>query len=369
MTYLQPERHPADAYTTSTELRHTRPITIFGAGGIVRDAHLPAYRKARLTVGGIYNRTAGRAQALADEYRIPQVFSDVGAAIRHADDHAVFDLALMPEQYVDVLEQLPDGAPVLIQKPLGNDLAAAERIQRICIEKNLVAAVNTQLRFAPYVAAARQVIAAGVVGEIYDMEIRVQVNTPWHLFPNVLGLDRLEINAHSIHYLDLVRSFFGQPGSVSAVTVGRPDHKQNTRTEMLLHYPGRPLRVAIGANHDHRFGSQYEQSYIKWEGTQGAIRAQMGLLLDYPAGGPDKLEIQLDSDAQRRWRALPFTGSWFPDAFIGSMTTLHRFLDGSLATLPTSVGDGMQTMDLVEAAYRSADLGGVPVETRAGTGS
>jgi DNA-directed RNA polymerase specialized sigma24 family protein len=41
------------------------PILIIGTGGIVKDAHLPAYRLAGFPVWGIYNRTRSRAEALA----------------------------------------------------------------------------------------------------------------------------------------------------------------------------------------------------------------------------------------------------------------------------------------------------------------
>lgn len=41
------------------------PIVIIGAGGIVGDAHLPAYKKAGFEVVGITNRTRARAEKLA----------------------------------------------------------------------------------------------------------------------------------------------------------------------------------------------------------------------------------------------------------------------------------------------------------------
>ena len=165
---------------------------------------------------------------------------------------------------------------------------------------------------------------------------------------------------HSVHYLDLVRSFLGDPDGVSAVTVRHPGKEvANTRSTILLRYRGRDLRVVISANHDHEFGPGYEESYIKWEGTEGAIRAQMGLLLDYPTGGEDKLELVLLADRERGWQPVPFDGSWFPDAFIGSMGALQRFVEGSVSTLPTSVDDVFHTMSLVEAAYESQDTEGI----------
>jgi predicted dehydrogenase len=358
----RPENHPAEAYTLTLP-QHPRPIVIIGTGGIVKDAHLPAYRKAGFPVWGLVNRTVERAQALADEYGIEHVFGSVAEAVAAAPADAVYDIALMPEQYLQALEALPDGAPVLIQKPLGHTLEQGIALRDLCRRKGLVAAVNTQLRFAPYVAAARALIAEGVIGELYDLEIRVSVDTPWHLFPHVFGLDRLEINMHSVHYLDLVRSFLGDPDGVSAVSVANPAKPEvaNTRSTILLRYRDRPIRVTVSTNHDHAFGGEYEESFIKWEGTKGAIRAQMGLLLDYPVGGADALELVLLDDKERGWQPVAFEGSWFPDAFIGSMGAVQRFVDGSVSTLPTSVDDVLHTMAVVEAAYTSQEREGVPL--------
>lgn len=356
----RPENHPSGAYTLDLP-RAPRPIVILGTGGIVKDAHLPAYRKAGYPVWGLYNRTAARAQLLADEYGIDHVFDSVAAAVGAAPDDAVYDIALMPEQYLETLEQLPDGAAVLIQKPLGQTLDEGRILRDLCARKGLIAAVNTQLRFAPYVAAARRLIADGVIGEVYDLEIRVQVDTPWHLFPHVLGLPRLEINMHSVHYVDLVRSFFGDPDSVSAATVRHPIKTEvsNTRSTIIMRYRDRPLRVTIATNHDHEFGPGHEESFIKWEGTKGAIRAQMGLLLDYPTGGPDALELVLLDEKEKGWRPVQFEGSWFPDAFIGSMGAVQRFVEGSVGDLPTAVDDVLRTMAVVEAAYESQESEGI----------
>ena len=359
MSQKLPEFVPAQAYTLEMPL-DPRPIIILGAGGIVKDAHLPAYRKAGYLVVGIYNRTIERAQVLADEYGIEHVFGTVADAVAAAPTNAVYDLALMPAQYLEVLEQLPDHAPVLIQKPLGQDLAAGRELLELCHRKNLIAAVNTQLRFAPYVAEARRMIADGVIGELYDFEIRVSVDTPWHMFPLVFGLERLEINMHSVHYLDLVRSFLGDPTGVNAVTRKHPGKDiANTRSNIILYFGDRPIRVVVSANHDHEFGPGYEESFIKWEGTKGAIRAQMGLLLDYPTGGEDRLEYVLLSEKEKGWRPIPFEGTWFPDAFIGSMGALQRFIEGSIDVLPTSVDDVLRTMAIVDAAYESDEAGGV----------
>ncbi|MVA74701.1 gfo/Idh/MocA family oxidoreductase, partial [Auraticoccus sp. F435] len=339
MTY--PELAPDPAYQLAPPSA-PRPIVVVGAGGIVRDAHLPAYRKAGFPVHALVDVVRSKAEDLAARFGVPAVFGSVADAVADAPADAVYDVALMPEQFEDTLRQLPEGAGVLLQKPLGHRLAETRRLQQLVRERRLVAAVNTQLRFAPYVQVARRLIAEGVVGELVDLEVRVSVETHWELFPQVFGLDRLEFNMHSVHYLDLVRSFLGDPTSVSAVTVPHPAKPHpNTRSAVLLHYAGRPLRVLVSTNHDNSFGAEHEASSITWQGTRGAVRAQMGLLLDYPRGGPDRLQL---ATAEHGWRDVPFEGSWFPDAFIGSMAALQNHLTGASAALPTSVDDVARTM-------------------------
>ena len=233
----------------------TRPIVILGAGGIVRDAHLPAYRKAGFSVVGIYNRTIERARALSERYDIPFVSDDLERAIVHSPAGAIFDLALMPGQFEAALSLLPEGSAVLIQKPMGDDYDQALRILRICRERNLTAAINCQLRFAPYVAATRSLVERGRLGTLYDLEVHVTVNTPWDLFPNVKHHPRLEIQQHSVHYIDLIRSFLGDPTTVLARTVGHPDKTvSSSRSTIIMGY-GESVRAVINTNHDHDFGS------------------------------------------------------------------------------------------------------------------
>src|SRR5215207_7135527 len=99
---------------------HPLPIIIIGAGGIVGDAHLPAYKKAGFTVAGITNRTREKAEKLAARFNIPAVYESVAAAVAAAPANAVYDITIMPEQFIETLEQIPDGSGVLIQKPMGD---------------------------------------------------------------------------------------------------------------------------------------------------------------------------------------------------------------------------------------------------------
>jgi predicted dehydrogenase len=338
------------------------PILIIGTGGIVKDAHLPAYRLAGFPVWGICNRTRSRAEALATEYEIPHVFDDLGQAIAAAPGNVVFDLALPASMFAGALRRLPRGSHVLIQKPMGEDLQQAREILDVCRERALHAAINCQLRFAPFVVAARRMIDAGLIGDLIDMEMRLTTMTPWGLFPFLKGLPRMEIVYHSVHYVDLMRSFLGDPRSVHARTVSHPLYPElaSVSSSILLDFPD-PVRATITTNHLHRFGAKHQESYLKWEGTKGAIKARVGLLMNYPHGVGDGFEYCLldDSGKPGWWQSVALEGSWFPEAFIGSMAVVQCHKEGSLDHMPTDVEDVVHTMEAVEAAYESNRRGGV----------
>ncbi|MGF6823805.1 putative dehydrogenase [Microbacterium sp. ZKA21] len=353
----RPEHFPDAAYAAGPP-RDPLPIVLIGAGGIARDAHLPAYRKSGLPVAAIVDLDPARARDLATAFDVPTAHSDLGTAVAVHGKTVVYDVAVMPDAFAGILDTLPDGAAVQLQKPLGYTLAQARDLVDIVRRKRLTAAVNTQLRFAPHVAAARALIAEGAIGELVDIEVLVRVETRWELFPGVFGLDRMEMPMHSVHYVDLVRSFVGDPSGVSAITVAHPGKQlASTRTAYLLHYAERPLRVTISTNHDHAFGPEHQESSVLWHGTHGAIRAQLGLLLDYPHGGADRLELGTGSG----WRDVPVDGTWFPDAFIGTMSALQRHVTGESPSLPTSVDDVLRTMAVLEAAHEAGRAGGHPI--------
>ncbi len=336
-----------------------QPIIVIGAGGIVTDAHLPAYKIAGFKVHGIVNRTKARAEKVAADFGIPNVYNSVAEAVELAPANVVYDLTIMPEQYIETLNQLPDGSAVLIQKPMGDDFKQAKEILELCRAKKLKAAINFQLRFAPFVSAAKYLIDAGLIGEVYDMEVRVTIKTPWEIFPHVIVHPRLEIQYHSIHYVDLIRSFLGNPISVLAKTLKHPAKNLSSSRSTILFDYGDTLHAVINTNHDHDFGSKHQESYIKWEGTKGAIVAKIGLLMDYPHGVSDVFEYCIVEEGKSiEWQTVKLEGSWFPEAFIGTMSNLMRYNEGSDEVLNTSVEDVIDTMAVVESAYQSSDNGG-----------
>ena len=82
----------------------------------------------------------------------------------------------------------------------------------------------------------------------------------------------------------------------------------------------------IASNHSHDFDPKMQRSFVQWEGMTGAMRAQMGVNLNYPVGLPDNLEYIVRGEGG--WKDGPVSGNWFPDAFMGSMGSLQAFVQG-----------------------------------------
>jgi predicted dehydrogenase len=340
------------------------PIVLIGAGGIVQNAHLPAYRKGGLPVAAIVDRHAERAQALAAEWGIGIGGATLAGVLPQLRGPVIFDIAVPAVAVLEVLPTIPQGATVLIQKPLGGTLEEAEAIVALCRERELRAAVNFQLRWSPNMVAARTITDAGALGTLHDIEVQVSTHTPWELWSFLKTAPRLEIVYHSIHYVDLVRSWLGNPQRVFARTVRNPRTPElaATKSVIVMDY-GEWTRVFIATNHglDVPY-PELQHSYVQWEGTAGVMRAQMGVNLDYPKGRGDVLEFYpREPHAEFAAGAQPLSGEWFPDAFLGSMLSVQRFALGEVDAMPTRMEDALDTMRVVEAAYRSSECGGEPL--------
>jgi predicted dehydrogenase len=334
-----------------------KPIVLIGAGGIVNDAHLPAYRLAGFEVVGIYDVCTERSRQTAEKFGIPRVYDSLEQALQ--TDNAVIDIAVPPDVTRSVLERTREGSIILMQKPMGSNLVEAHRIVDVCRQRRLVAAVNFQLRFSPMMLAVADILRRGLLGPIVDVDVHLNYREPWEMFPFLKSQPRVEMMIASIHYFDWVRSILGDPAGVYARSIPHPNFPgiEATRTSAILDY-GLQTRCCLSLNDTWGFRPKHEACTIRVEGLNGAAVVRLGCLIDYPRGEPDQLEY-ITEGAQ--WTAVPLEGSWFPEAFRGTMANLQRFADGEDDILHTAVADAIKTMALVEALYRSNEKGATPI--------
>ena len=336
-----------------------RPIISIGGGGIVRDAHYPAYQALGLRIAGVYDLDPAQARKVSEQFGVPFLEQ---LPTGFAAEDVVYDVATPPEAIPQILTKLPRGAAVLVQKPMGRNLDEASAILSICGQRELTVAVNFQLRFSPMMLALADLVQRGEFGTLTDCEVRVHCAMPWEFWPFLRSLDRLEFALHSIHYLDTLRALLGEPRGVFARTLQHPEATDlaSTRSSAIFEFDP-AVRASMTVNHHHRFGSRFACSELRLEGTAAAAVVKMGVNLRYPEGEPDELWF---SRRDEEWRSIPLVGNWFPDAFRGPMCNLQRFVAGEDERLLTAADDAWKTMALVEACYRASATPSIPIETR-----
>ena len=81
------------------------PIVIIGAGGIVNDAHVPAYRKANFEVLGLYDIDRKKVLDTAKKWGLKSYTSLDGLISDAEENQAVFDLATPPSAIQGILKK------------------------------------------------------------------------------------------------------------------------------------------------------------------------------------------------------------------------------------------------------------------------
>jgi predicted dehydrogenase len=329
-------------------------IGCIGAGFIMRDIHLPAYREAGYNVVALASRTPANARAAAEANGVATVYKDWRELL--ADPSvAIVDIAFPPHEQLVVVQaavaERDHIKGILAQKPLAPTLDEAREIVRLCDEAGIVLAVNQNMRYDQSMRALKTLLERGDLGTPVVAQITMHARPHWQDY--LRGYERLALLNMSVHHLDVFRYLFGDPQAIM-VSV-----RQDPRTD-FAHSDGMGFYILEYADGLRAIGIDNCFSWtdhgIEWrvEGTDGVAKGTIGWP-DYPSGSPSTLDFTTKRQPgywfQPRW-----SERWFPQAFIGTMGQLMRALDTGAAP-EISGHDNLQTMALLEAAYRAASEG------------
>ncbi|MCO6451766.1 MAG: Gfo/Idh/MocA family oxidoreductase [Caldilineales bacterium] len=327
-------------------------IGLVGTGGIVQYATMPSYRRHQLNVVAAYDLQRPTCEIVAGEFNIPHICDSLDELL---DDPAVgiVEIAVPPQHQLSIVRKaVAAGKHLLCQKPLALDLGEAAEIVKLTEEAGVKAAVNQQLRWGQGIRGAKDLIRKGWVGQVADASIEVSVNTPWNMWDWLVNAPRLEIQFHSIHYIDAMRSLFGDPIWITSRHARNPlqgDIIGETKTITIMDYED-DLQVLIADNHFNHSDEYF--ATFRFIGTAGHISGTLGAMYNYPHGREDTLYWSGKHYPDQKFESK-LEGKWIPDAFIGPIASLMTAIqeDG----IPeTNVRDNLGTLRVVEAAYRSA---------------
>jgi predicted dehydrogenase len=338
-------------------------IGCIGAGFIMADCHLVAYRAAGLNPVAIAGRTPDRPRAVAERHGIPSVYDDCEGLL--ADPAVqVLDIAVPPDVQFDIVRRAVEHShtrggsirAILAQKPLGVGYAQARQIVELCEAADITLAVNQNMRWDQSVRACKTLLDRGELGAPVLATIDMRAIPHWMPWQQRMGWVTCRIM--SIHHMDTMRLWFGDPVRIFASF--RPDPRTEQR---FAHEDGICLYVLEYADglrcsitDDVWAGPAREGAgediAIRWrvEGTRGLARGTIGWP-DYPRRTPSTIDWSTVDDGGV-WHAPRWDAVWFPDAFAGPMAELLCALEQGRA--PSHSGrDNLRTMALVDAAYRS----------------
>jgi predicted dehydrogenase len=339
-------------------------IGCIGAGFIMADCHLVAYRDAGFNPVAIANRTESRGREVAERHGIERVYTDYEALL--ADPAVeVVDIALPPDLQPAVIDAILECnrsmrpatkiRGILAQKPLAMTYAQAKRIVDVCREAGVSLAVNQNMRYDQSVRALKDLLDRGLLGEPVLATIDMRAIPHWQDWQKSYG--KLSYYMMSIHHLDMFRFLFGNPERVLASC--RPDPRtdfphEDGITSYILEYESglRCLGLEDVWTGPCREGSAGD-IYIRWrvEGTDGLAEGTIGWP-SYPERTPSTLRYTCKAGGER-WVEPKWDKVWFPDAFGGTMAQLLVALE--TGEEPEINGaDNLDTLALVEACYRGA---------------
>lgn len=279
-------------YLPPPPLRRDYRIGIVGAGFVVREVHLPAYRNAGYHVGAIASRTPEVAHAVADLHGIVRVY-DTPAGLFADRSIEILDVAVPPDQQHGVIVEAARHADhirgILAHKPLGMNYAQACEIVALCAEKGIRLAVNQNMRFDQSIRALKSLLERGYLGTPVFASIEMRAVPHWQEW--LRGYDRLTLLNMSIHHLDAFRFLFGDPESVYASVRTDPrtpfPHRDGICIYILEYADG--LRAAAWDNIWVEPGWRNDEieAYIRWRvtGTEGMAQGTIGWP-EFPTAGP-----------------------------------------------------------------------------------
>ena len=331
-------------------------IGCIGAGFIMRDCHLVAYRNAGFNPYAITSLSRAESDAVAEMHNIPKVYDSWQDLIKDPEIE-ILDIAIPPDKQLEVVaaavKENSHIKGIQAQKPLAMNLEEAVQMVKLCEDAGVTLGVNSNMRYDQSMRALKTVLDRGLLGERVLASIDMRAIPHWQVF--LQKYDRIEILNMGIHHLDIFRYLFGDPEKVTAVTRKDPrtafEHIDGV-SQVTYKYADDFMATTLDDVWAGPSDEDCEQDYyIKWrvEGTEGVAQGTISWFAPTPT--PSTMEFT-SKKYPNKWFKPSWDKNWFPDAFEGTMAQLLRAVENG--TDPEISGrDNLKTLAAVEASYRS----------------
>ncbi len=178
--------------------------------GFIGPAHVEGLRRNGINVLGLMGTTKEKGRQKADELGIPRVYETIAEMLADPDIHVVHLATPNHLHHPQAKAALPAGKHVVCEKPLAMNASESAELVKLAAEKNLVNAVNFNIRMYPLAQQARSMVQNGDLGELFVVQgsylqdwLLFPTDWNWRLEPKLGGTLRAVGDIGS-HWLDLL---------------------------------------------------------------------------------------------------------------------------------------------------------------------
>ena len=331
-------------------------IGCIGAGFIMRDCHLVAYRDAGFNPVAITSLSLEESKAVAEKHRIPKVYQTWNELIADPEME-IIDIAIPPDQQLSVVKEIVKQKDhilgILCQKPLAMNSDEAIAIVNLCSKAGIKLGVNSNMRYDQSIRALKRILNQGLLGEPVLATIEMRAIPHWQEF--LKKYNRLELLNMGIHHVDSFRYLFGDPERVTAICRKDPrtkfDHIDGI-TQYTFQYPNGFMATSLDDVWAWPGEGAEKDIYIKWrvEGLEGMACGTIGWP-KYPELSPSTMQFTTKQYPDQ-WIKPQWNKVWFPDAFQGTMAQLLIAVEND-SEPEISGSDNLKTIALIDACYKS----------------
>lgn len=158
-------------------------LLLVGAGRIAQSHAAAVARRNDVSIAAVVDPDREAALRFADRWRISRATSDLRSALNDPGIDGVVICSPTAVHYEHALQAIGMGLPVLVEKPIAADLAAAQQITAFAAECGVPVIPAQILRYLPMFDRAKSLIAAGELGRpVQAIERRLtdrSDNFPW----------------------------------------------------------------------------------------------------------------------------------------------------------------------------------------------
>lgn len=323
-------------------------LMLIGAGALGRERAKCFARVPGVEMVAVASRSESSAQRLAEEFQVPLWGTDLNRLADQKRPDAVMICAPNVEHTRIVTWALERNIHVLVEGPLCNTSAEAERLNDLAIQQQRLLEVGFQRRYDPVIRRAHDLVHTGAIGPLAYGEVEFFYNmrpapgqpAPWYLDQATSGGMAV---CHMSYGLNTLRYILGDPAEVFAATnnfafTGPGQITEDALAGMMMYHSGAVAHVVA----TFATPTGFPTGNVKAYGPAGGFSLQ---ILDPPYG------TFWQGDQQDEMPHAPES-----DDLYEQCAAFVRALGGETGGLLNPAVDSWRELRIIEAMLLSAKL-------------